>query len=322
MNAERQTDGLLSAASTTALVGHVQDQVEPIHIQQLVRNFTSLRRASFTRSYNTIETLVDANILLNNDDRIETASIFTIKNLHDKITDYVIEQFCHHIVESKTTKAIKWILELEQLYLDSFVVPFSINGIGLWLREFGVIDRLENSSRYWNVAKKHNQVFIDCAKQLNEQLKLPNFSMKDLRSIQDTQSKRGAEAEDWVVEYEKKRHEGHILKSQIRRVSEDHSSAGYDVVSFSESRSLSHDLFIEVKSYAENERFFWSINEIEKARIIGENYSLYLVDRNRMNNTNYHPIIISGPYVALMETPDSGWEKNVSSYEFVRRATT
>ncbi len=62
------------------------------------------------------------------------------------------------------------------------------------------------------------------------------------------------------------------------RVSKEKTDAGYDIASFSgEKISLIFDRFIEVKATTGNyPMFYWSENEIEKAKIIGEQYFIYL----------------------------------------------
>ena len=126
----------------------------------------------------------------------------------------------------------------------------------------------------------------------------------------------GEEAENWVLEYEKRRIKDHPLLHQVRKISNEHASAGYDILSFSSNTSLTHDLFIEVKSFSENESFFWSDNEIETAKKMKEKYALYIVDRSKISEASYKPRIVFGPYKALFETTNTGWSMTAKSYEF------
>ena len=59
--------------------------------------------------------------------------------------------------------------------------------------------------------------------------------------------------------------------------------------------------------------FFWSRNEIDISRIKGENYFLYLVDRNQMNNTEYKPLIIQNPFKNVLN--NENWVKQVEKYK-------
>ena len=70
--------------------------------------------------------------------------------------------------------------------------------------------------------------------------------------------------------------------------------------------------FIEVKSFSGNESFFWSRNEIDVAKIKENEYFLYLVDRTKMNNDGYEPIIIQNPYEHVLNNEQ--WSKRIEKY--------
>ena len=79
---------------------------------------------------------------------------------------------------------------------------------------------------------------------------------------------------------------------------------------------LNHDRFIEVKSYSGPKHFHWSRREIEVAEELGEEYCLYLVDRERMSEPGYAPQIIQGPSMEVFQVDGSGWAVEATSYEF------
>ena len=73
-----------------------------------------------------------------------------------------------------------------------------------------------------------------------------------------------------------------------------------------------YDKFIEVKSFSDREQFFWSKNEVQVAKILLDQYYLYLVDRRHEKDDNFCPIIIQNPYNSIYE--DSKWHKETESW--------
>ena len=84
-------------------------------------------------------------------------------------------------------------------------------------------------------------------------------------------------------------------------ISEEFVNAGYDIESFNASDSISIDRFIEVKSYDGEKSFFWSKNEIDKAKELKDRYFLYLVNRKQIGIPSYKPHIIQNPYSRVFE---------------------
>src|SRR3546814_14278892 len=93
--------------------------------------------------------------------------------------------------------------------------------------------------------------------------------------------------------------------------------SGYDIVSFASVHSIRHNRFIEVKSHGERKVFHWSRNEIATAVEFGEDYALYLVDRDRCEQAGYSPHMITGPTPEMFALPDSGWRVEATSFEHV-----
>ena len=82
----------------------------------------------------------------------------------------------------------------------------------------------------------------------------------------------------------------------VTRVSDWDVAAGYDIKSFSgHSKTKRHDKFIEVKGSAGAQvRFFWSRNEIEKAKSLRKNYWLYFLPEVH-GSRNANPLKIQDP---------------------------
>ena len=108
--------------------------------------------------------------------------------------------------------------------------------------------------------------------------------------------------EELTMEHEIKRLAGHgDLADRVEQVSVINPYAGYDIKSFDGPQSSTcHDRFIEVKATSDiRPKFFWSRNEILKAREYGDRYWIYLwIDIDRSKKLHR----IQNPYVELFET--------------------
>jgi hypothetical protein len=122
----------------------------------------------------------------------------------------------------------------------------------------------------------------------------------------------GEEAEKFVLQFEHKRL---YEKKEIVWVAEYSVSEGYDIASYDEEASTINDRFIEVKSYANEISFYWSRNEMNVARIKKGTYYLYLVDRTKLKNKDYEPIIIRDPYYAVFKN-EYKWEQTIEKIRF------
>jgi hypothetical protein len=136
------------------------------------------------------------------------------------------------------------------------------------------------------------------------------MGVDDFEKYMEQSQINGEEAEKFVLEYEKQRLDN---KEGIDWVAEYSVAEGYDISSFITKDSKLNDCFIEVKSYFGSPYFFWSRNEIDVARIKGENYCLYLVDRKNMNEPEYCPMIIRNPYINILK--NNKWLKQIEKYK-------
>lgn len=116
------------------------------------------------------------------------------------------------------------------------------------------------------------------------------------------QKENGSLAEDKTIQYEKKRleFEGDFdLASAVKKISTIDVCAGYDIKSYTgNNRTFEYDRFIEVKSTTSNKpKFFWSVNEINTAKKLGEKYWVYLWIN--FNTKNEVMIPIPNPYETI-----------------------
>lgn len=143
-------------------------------------------------------------------------------------------------------------------------------------------------------------------------IKKEMFGIDELKKQIEQNNIYGEEGELFVLEYEKKRLSKNKYVDKIEKVSDYYVNAGYDIVSFDSIHAEILNRFIEVKSFSGNESFFWSRNEIDVAKIKENEYFLYLVDRTKMNNDGYEPIIIQNPYEHILNNEQ--WSKRIEKY--------
>lgn len=129
---------------------------------------------------------------------------------------------------------------------------------------------------------------------------------EQLRKLIDADEELGRLAEDAVFKYERKRllSLGRIPEMDlVRRVSPLNASAGYDIESFNgDIPSFTNDRFIEVKASKQNKiRFYWSLNEYEKAKELGDKYWIYFLGDFKKNKTDIVPVMIRNPAKRIPE---------------------
>ena len=131
--------------------------------------------------------------------------------------------------------------------------------------------------------------------------KMQNISEDELYKILEKQREVGSAAEEETITYEKKRLMNlginQVIIEKIKRISKEKTDAGYDIASFDGQKiSFIFDRFIEVKATTGNcSVFYWSENEIEKAKSMGEQYFIYLwVNFGKPNQRLLTPI--KNPY--------------------------
>lgn len=143
------------------------------------------------------------------------------------------------------------------------------------------------------------------------EIKKRKIGIEELDMSIRQQQINGEEAERFILEFELKRLKG--LK-EVDWVAEYVANEGYDILSYDSETDDEHNRFIEVKSYqGEVPYFFWSRNEFFVAKQKQGSYWLYLVNRDRIKDENYIPIMIQDPYVNVLR--NKNWDKQVDKYK-------
>lgn len=144
------------------------------------------------------------------------------------------------------------------------------------------------------------------------EIKRRKIGIEEFQLSLEQQQIYGEEAEKFVLKFEFDRLNGN---KPIDWVAEYSVAEGYDIASFNDEESVNNDRFIEVKSYNGQPYFFWSRNEIDIARIKKHEYYLYLVNRDKIDELGYIPIIIPNPYTEVLMNEDR-WDQRIEKIKF------
>jgi len=136
------------------------------------------------------------------------------------------------------------------------------------------------------------------------------LSLEELKEQIQKQEQSGEEAEKFVLEFERKRLN---KKENIEWIAPYDSNAGFDILSFHDKSDSQNNRFIEVKSYTGvTPYFYWTRNEIKKAKEKKDNYVIYLVNRDKMANEDYEPEMFFNPIEVILKNDD--WNKEIDKY--------
>lgn len=150
--------------------------------------------------------------------------------------------------------------------------------------------------------------------ELFPEARLKGLSLTALMRMQELNELHGREAEEFVLNYERRRLGGSTAE-KVRIISDLQCDAGYDIVSFEAVSSVQPDRFIEVKSFSGEPSFFWSRNEIAVSDARKNQYFLCLVNRNLMVQEDYAPLIIQNPHENIFLN-NKEWERDTMSWFF------
>lgn len=315
MNAVRLSDGLLSASSTIAMVELLARRSDGSSVEYLLKDLAAINSVSWSRARNTVAKLIAYGLFETNAEASVRLASGERLDLPGWIAERVVTEFIALLTKAEAWSCVGHDPATGDLTIDAMTLPPIRDGLAMWLTDFAIAHRVAVQTRFWTVAANHSKAFLKGARDANKMTPRRAKSAERLAADLARQAEAGAAAEVWVVQYERERLFDHPLREQIRRISEEDVSAGYDIVSFASAHSIRHDRFIEVKSHGERKVFHWSRNEIATAVEFGEDYALYLVDRARCEQAGYAPHMITGPTPEMFTAPDSGWRVEATSFE-------
>lgn len=241
--------------------------------------------------------------------KVQIATKKIDRNEFQKKGDYFVNQhfFFHLFSALSIDKQIHRLFTVENVQFDSnqnlyFIknnlVPFRSFSLKNLLIALNFLNVDINNQNHLNVNKSHFETFekLIVTELKKTQKTKRKLSLESLKKKQKAQEEAGMKAELFAYEYEIKRLNSHPFKKMIKIISSEFSNAGYDIESFSGFNSIVPNRFIEVKSFSNEVTFYWSKNEAKIAEELGEDYFLYLIDRNKYHLKKYQPIIIKNPF--------------------------
>ena len=143
------------------------------------------------------------------------------------------------------------------------------------------------------------------------------MSLDEFKRLNELKEGYGEDAENFVLKYEIAKFKFTNLVKYIEKISDLNVAAGFDIISVHGINSSSPDKFIEVKSYSGSLNFYWSKNEVRVAKEERNNYFLYLVNRDEMNDIDYSPIMIQNPFESVFNNKE--WSKEPQSWKFEQK---
>jgi len=227
---------------------------------------------------NTINLLIDSDVIILQENKCKA-----LPHSQEKINKLIINQ----LKRDNVFKEIENVIERDsdgQSFVDSGYLSDKYSGVLPLIEYLGLVEYDKNKKIFY---------FSEQGKSVCNK---PQKTLKELEQDMAAKKERGAEAESYILLLEKKRLKDHQNLSDIKKISDDDVGAGYDIESFQSINSVSIDKFIEVKSYKNTNTFYWSINEIKKAKKLSENYVLVVVNSNKINESSYQPKEIKNPY--------------------------
>jgi hypothetical protein len=212
---------------------------------------------------------------------------------------------------------VKYNSTLRQYYIQENKYSYKYFPIRNLLLSTGFLQRDINEENYLLVNKGFTGDFKNqiVSRFLKKQDYRRQISLEQLKKKILGQELRGESAEQFVLEYERRRLSEHPQVYKVARISEEFVNAGYDIESFSDSDSIIIDRFIEVKSYNKEIGFYWSKNEVETARKLADKYFLYLVDINKITEISYEPKRFQDPYRRIFQS--DLWKKETENWKII-----
>ena len=252
-------------------------------------------------------------IKVNEDGFFSVSNDVSIASLSN--STYIEAKTLEHIIQAMTrdelfftlfnSEFLSYDIVHRTIQISNSAFGFKYSKIKQLLLDFGFISRHPDINfTSYVINPKYKKMFD---KLLLPEVKRRKVGIEEFEKSLAQKQMYGDLAEEFVVHFEQIRLTGHNKINQVERISLYDVAAGYDVVSFNGLESAAADRFIEVKSFARTPSFYWSRNEIEQSRLKRSSYYLYLVDREKVGDPYYVPIIIQDPFLNVHSS--SEWSK-------------
>jgi hypothetical protein len=277
--------------------------------------FCKEKDRSFGETFNwKIVFLTTLGIISKKDNSISLNISKNIINDTQQLKNHINNSFLSYIKNHKIfftifpQSSFSYNTQSKTVYIKSSHLPLEYNSIKSYIVSSGLL-KSHFESKGYELEKSYYKNFED----LLLSFKVSNRSrikqsLDQLKNRLLKQEERGYAAEQFVLEYEKKRLAGHPKIESVRIISQLDVNAGYDIVSYDSLDSTEVDRFIEVKSFLKSFGFYWTSNEISVAKEKESSYNIYIVDSEKIDSEDYVPEIYNNPYTSIFHSEQ--WKKD------------
>lgn len=296
------------------------------HVLANVRKYCISNVFSISRCFNGLVRFFQFISFINiHDDRVSVNQTNFDKTRFDKETYFDQFHLYYHLIKKLKEEGIlqelfnvnnlKFNSRLSQYYVIENRFPYKYFMFRNMLLSTGFFHRNEEVENHLIVKKEFTDDFkrivIDNFPTPNKSIR--KISLTQLKNSQQAKEDAGRRAELFALQYEHQRLFGHPDLKKVEIISEKHANAGYDIESFDDLDSIVFDRFVEIKSYEGEVSFYWSRNEVERAKELREKYYLYLVDRSRITEDDYKPQKLQDPYKKVFD--NELWKKEITNWK-------
>jgi hypothetical protein len=226
-------------------------------------------------------------------------------NLNDNLTYEISEKQRDYLIEKVVFKGI-WKSHSRGLFLSFspnyklFTFEFPIKELSVPEKYIPVFRILKN---FKIIELKNEVAYVSplYVRHVRDLVSTSSLSQEGLEKLLEADKELGFRAEEEILKFEQRRlkNMGRTPESElVRRISQLDVTAGYDIASFDgNTAEIIHNRYIEVKASKQGKvRFYWSLNELEKAKELGNKYWIYFLGNfGTHNQENVEPIMIQNP---------------------------
>ncbi len=200
-------------------------------------------------------------------------------------------------------------------YKPNTVTRVKESGVRNLFIELDLIEYNRSSGTY-RIKERHSDSF-------QAYMNRKKLSPKELSVILKRKDELGMAAELEVLRYEKERLAKYPeLIAKIEHIAKKDVLAGYDILSWSleHNRGSAVPIYIEVKAISKNDNiFYWTRNEIEKAKKLADRYYLYLLPVIGNKRFDVRDLEIILDPVNEVFNNSSLWNRQVETYLFSKK---
>ncbi|NNT70924.1 DUF3883 domain-containing protein [Flavobacterium sp. IMCC34852] len=245
-----------------------------------------------------IEILILKNDFVSVNDKI-LDSLNSHKQMIDKFNEFLFLTLKNdeELFNIFNSEHLNYDIIYKSLQISNSAFGFKFSSFKQLLLDFEIIQRHPTLELNTYIVNNRYKKLFD--KTVLPEIRKRKIGVDALEKQMQQQQIYGEEAELYVLNFEKKR----LNNKEVNWIAEYVANEGYDIASFNNHYDTEYNRFIEVKSYqGKTPYFYWSRNEFQVAKYKHENYWIYLVNRDSINDKNYIPVMIQNPFTNILDS--------------------